>query len=309
MQPTQAYEVVSVKADRTKSGDPMWRCTTKTGESVNVFQHRNPMKDTFRYVHSAGYGELFAAMKQGQIMTWRNHPIRIEMYKDGEWFTLSGVSRRPADAVPDPVFEPDAAKQREKAIRWAQAVVGGMAFVVFDTETTGVGIDDEIISLGFIIPESELTYHSYIRPTTFDKLSANAVAVNGITPDLLASAPTFAEFWTGYTPDVWKTFHVEHLLETMLWVGYNIQFDMRMLERACQMSGIRPPFTIGLVDVMQIVAEYRGEWDAESQRWKVCTLSEAAALFGIENGDAHDALADCTMTLKVLEAIAGSELR
>ena len=81
-------------------------------------------------------------------------------------------------------------------------------------------------------------------------------------------------------------------------VGYNIWYDLNMLIAA----GADIPLTVHTCDVM---AEYK----ARHGYTKWIKLTEAAEHYGIRTDGAHDAAADCRMTLEVLKAMTGGRRR
>ena len=67
--------------------------------------------------------------------------------------------------------------------------------VVFDVETTGLDSSkDEILQFSAINGAGEVLLITYVRPI-FHERWPEAERINGITPDMVANAPTFAEVW------------------------------------------------------------------------------------------------------------------
>ena len=87
-------------------------------------------------------------------------------------------------------------KITEGKIRLAQASklpaipykLKGARIIVFDTETTGVTEDDEIIQLSIIDGNGKTLINEYVHPY-WKKDWAAAARVNGITPEMVKDAP------------------------------------------------------------------------------------------------------------------------
>lgn len=288
--------VISIRADVTKNGNTFYRCHTAEGIQFNVFQSSTLARDTFLVLYNAGYGAELLAMKPGQVIGWREWPIAVTVVEDGQFFKLASAGKRPLDAMPDSTPQaPDRALQALKAQKVARHTLN-WPFVVLDTETTGTGHDDQIISIAALSHIGERR-HYLVRPTSLSLLSDAAIAVHGITRERLAQEHTLAEL----EPEL--RFFLEDRGPFMA-VGYNVGFDIRMIERACQIARIEPFACAWTLDVMALYAEYRGCWSDEFQRWEVVTLSDAAKSFGLSAEGAHDALVDVEMTYDILEAIA-----
>jgi uncharacterized protein YprB with RNaseH-like and TPR domain len=153
MEPT--HFIVHMTAGRTKnSNSQMWRCITHDNERVNVFSHADPTRNTYLLFQEAGYVEM-EMMADNEQMGWKNHPIGVVLGKsaDGKWWEVKHVAKRPDGATPDPIYIPDLAWYRMKAIVQAQALLQpnprSQKAMFLDTETTGLGPDAEIIAIEF----------------------------------------------------------------------------------------------------------------------------------------------------------------
>ena len=166
--------------------------------------------------------------------------------------------------------------------------------LVLDTETTGLSDDAEICEISIIADNGASLINTLIR--TEQPITAEATAINGITDEMLAEAPTFPEVYA----------RLRQIIGHRKVVIYNAQFDHRMMEQVCQRHHLPP-----LLDAKQChclmldYADFHGEWDPRRQSFKWPKLTAACEQMGIEwDGTAHRAPADTHMTLALMRAMA-----
>ena len=279
------HEVVLVEGAMTKNGSAYVRCTTKDGQRVNAFGKGRGL-DLFE---DAGY--VFDDLTDGKRQVWKTHPIGVHLILTGAWWELFDVATKPEGAAPDVEYVPNLAWYREKAINEARKAL--QRAVWFDTETTGVDAQAEIISIAILDYLGE-EWRSFVRPINLDAVAATT-HIHGITAEELIGAPSFAEIYEDLD-DLMPSWYE--------WAGYNVGFDARMIEQACMQHGLNAFLCPMLVDVMLIYSQFAGLWDAERQRWGQVKLREACEVCGIELLDAHDALADIRATRELARYIA-----
>jgi DNA polymerase III epsilon subunit-like protein len=170
-------------------------------------------------------------------------------------------------------------------------------FLVLDTETTGLGSRDEIVQLAIVNKAGQVLFDSLIKPTC--AISPGAAAVHGISNLMLEHAPTIL--------DVHQQLH--QLLDSQDIVVYNAPFDRPKLARTCLAREAGDLSTLGRWhDAMQPYAEHWGAWSNWHQSYTWQSLTNACAQQGIEvREDAHSAVADCLMTLALIEKLATAE--
>ena len=295
------HRITSMSRGSTRnSSSPMWRCVTSDGERVNIFKHVDPVKNSYALFANAGYAAVLDAMVDGEERTWKQRPIGVTLIKDGQWWNVLAVQPS-ADVEPDPPAKPNHRLYRNRAISHAYALTGlaTAAIVFWDTETTGTGTgtDDEIISFAAVNQFGEKLYSTRIQPLNLDRV-AIATHVHGITADELRHQPLF--------PEVYQV--IRRMLSDSLWVIYNAEFDVRMLEQDCMRHGLDPLPSVGVNCAMQLFAEFHGEWNYTHQRWQSKSLAYAAAFMHVSQADAHDALADARTTQALLEAVASQPM-
>lgn len=178
---------------------------------------------------------------------------------------------------------------KQRAKRWIRK-----NYVIVDTETTGLGRDARIVEIAIIDCTGRTLLNTLVKPMC--EIPAEATAIHGITNEMVADAPIWAELM----PEVSE-------LIGDLWIAYNAKFDDRMIE---QSSSHIPecdfPILMGSPEcAMELYAEFNGEWDDFRRKYKWKKLAEAAIALNVyQPGTPHRALYDCQLTLGVLLGIA-----
>ena len=167
-----------------------------------------------------------------------------------------------------------------------------------DTETTGLHAGAEIVELSVIDRDGQPVLDTLIRPE--QPIPAALTRIHGIDNAMVASAPRW--------PDVHE--QLLALIEDRLLVIYNAEFDLRMLNQVSTQHRLPWPAVQERVGTQTRLAnttvvhcamlEYSRFYG--SHRWQ--SLSKACEQQGIAVTGAHRALADCRMTLGVVQAMA-----
>lgn len=123
-----------------------------------------------------------------------------------------------------------------------------LEFVVVDVETTGLSpaFGDRVCELAIVHTQGNQersTFTTLINPGR--PISPGAAAVNGITPEMLADAPTFQDV----APQV-----VRHLTNRVF-VAHNAPFDLGFLATEFQRLGVLLPFT-HVIDTLTLARLY-----------------------------------------------------
>ena len=156
--------------------------------------------------------------------------------------------------------------------------------VVVDTETTGLdGKTDEILQFSACDGEGKVLINTYLRPVRHTEWP-EAGAVNGITPEMVADAPTLEEM----------SGRIKAVLESAkTLIGYNTPFDLGFVS-----SFFMPAKDVRVIDVMLDCARRYGELDDYHECYKWQKLVNAARYYGYEF-KAHDSMNDVFATLFV----------
>lgn len=119
-----------------------------------------------------------------------------------------------------------------------------MRYVAFDVETPNYA-NDRMSAIGVVVIEDDRIierYYSLVQPEThFDPFN---IALTGITPEAVATAPTFAQLWP----------QLRRLFEQGVLLAHNAPFDMAVLSKCLRY--------------------YQIDWRAETQYLCTCRLAK-----------------------------------
>lgn len=186
----------------------------------------------------------------------------------------------------------------EDVIQWARALMKLSEFYVFDTETTGFAPEGEVIQIGIADNQGRIWMDQLVKP---QRPIENSF-IHGITDALVADAPTFSEVYP----------RVRELLEGKVVVGYNINFDMGILDCDCDRLGLERIRPAVLHCAMDTYAVYNGEWSEYHGNYRWVKLGQALSGFGLSHEalglTAHSAISDVLATLELVKRLAALPL-
>ena len=163
-------------------------------------------------------------------------------------------------------------------------------FICFDTETTGIDSDAEILSLAIVDQDNNVLFNERFKPIAHTSWDA-AQAVHGISPEDVKECLSIYK----YRKEIEEIFSQYELI-----VGYNIDYDFRMLEHDLLID-FRDNKIIH--DVMHLFAPIYGE-KGYYGRYKWKKLEVCANYYNYEF-NAHDALEDVKATIYCYKKIKG----
>jgi DNA polymerase-3 subunit epsilon len=180
-------------------------------------------------------------------------------------------------------------KHSAKLAELEDATLGELSYTVIDTETTGLNPSegDEIIALGAV----RIVNGRILRRENFDYLinpcrtiSEAAVAIHGISPEMVRGMPTIDQ--------VLPRFY--RFVEDTVIVGHNVAFDMRFLTLKEAQTGVK--FTHPVLDTLLLAYLVHPNQEAQS-------LEAIAQRFGIVATGRHTALGDALTTAEIFLAL------
>jgi DNA polymerase III epsilon subunit family exonuclease len=155
--------------------------------------------------------------------------------------------------------------------------------VVVDVETTGLSprYGDRVVEIGLVRAEGgvEATFQSLVNPCY--PISPGAMAVHGITQEMVESAPAFGEL----AETIWP------ILDGAILVAHNAPFDLSFLNAERDELGL-PPLRNRVIDTLALARRH-----FQFPRNGLGVIAEA---LGIPAPVQHRALADARTTLQVL---------
>jgi DNA polymerase-3 subunit epsilon len=183
-------------------------------------------------------------------------------------------------------------KAHNDATQWARDLLtkDKNDWVILDTETTGLGHNDEIIQLSIINGAGEsLISNQLVKPTC--PISEGAHAVHGISAEALVSAPAFTELMPA----------IQGALYGKALVIYNASYDIRIITQSLLAHGVNIMYfelasTLGVNNITALWnnTAWFGEWNDYRGSFKWQRLPA---------GD-HSSLGDCRSTLALIHKMA-----
>jgi DNA polymerase-3 subunit epsilon len=184
-------------------------------------------------------------------------------------------------------------QHRNEAIKWAQNVLATPnAWVILDTETTGIGKDDVVIQIGIIDLYKNTLIDSLVRPTKKKSIPIEATSIHGITMDMLLSAPTLSEMLN----------HLMTITRQKKTIIYNAGFDIRLLNQTIYQDNIhisKGKLIMNYECAMTYYAQFVGQWSDYHQNYVYQKLPSSE----------HNAIGDCKATLDIIKMMAGTKMK
>lgn len=183
--------------------------------------------------------------------------------------------------------EKAAAKRQRELDRIGESLPEGEDFVILDSETTGLGDDDEIIELTVISSSGEVLLDTLLKPRK--RVPAEATAIHGISNAHLKHAPTIEQVLARLCA----------ITRDKNIVAYNAGFDKRLLQQSLEKAGCETPRRKWICAMKAYIHKRHLE------RWP--KLVNAAKYVGFPTDHAHRAISDCFMTLAVIHYVQTGE--
>jgi DNA polymerase III subunit epsilon len=180
---------------------------------------------------------------------------------------------------------------RIAAVEWARGILAREDVVVLDTETTGLGSDDEAIEVAVCSIDRQPIIDTLVYSNR--KIHPRAQAVHGIYAADLVNAPRFSEIY-----DRLREIYTDRII-----VGWNIGFDLIKVTHTCKVAGLPDLATISrfhdgcpqFQDAMLHHANWYGEY--QNGKYRKQKL----------NGG-HRAMGDCLAVIDCIEQMAADSI-
>jgi DNA polymerase III epsilon subunit-like protein len=243
------------------------------------------------------------ALNEPPIQEWRLRTVEPAKRLTGPDAPSYSVALEEGDSFasdfvpPDPPdwegVEADLEKDKAAAVEWARDLLAIGDFVIVDTETTGFDAHDEVIQIGVVDQDGKVLLETLIKPGQ----SIKNHLYHGITDEMVNDAPSF--------PEIFEKLQAAFKGKKVL--AYNWDYDSKMINQMCRKHEL-PVWGDDGECVMEMYAQFNGEWDIYhgNYRWK--KLRDALAALGLKHEDfgekEHDACTDARATLAVIKKMA-----
>ena len=176
----------------------------------------------------------------------------------------------------------------------ARQVLASDMVVYLDTETTGLGSDDEVVEISVVDAAGAVLFDSLVRPTK--PIPPGATGVHGISDADVAAAPAFDEILPA----------LAGALAGKVVVIYNRAFDLRLLRQSARARGVE--LELGAAKywcAMEAYAVYYGAWNDYHGSYTWQQLGNAMRQLKLAlPAELHRARADAECTRLVVQAMA-----
>jgi DNA polymerase-3 subunit epsilon len=173
---------------------------------------------------------------------------------------------------------------------WARWMLAQPHLAILDTETTGLKVGCEVVSVAAVDRDGATLLDLRVRPVY--PVPLETMRYHGIRNLDLAFAPSFAEVYP----------QIAGLFRTHVVVIYNAEYDVNRLTDSARLHGL-PRFELRPFRcAMEAYAAYWGNWSDYFQSYKWQKLAVAAERMGYTYHE-HIALEDCRATLAVMRGM------
>ncbi|WP_162932893.1 3'-5' exonuclease [Brevibacillus laterosporus] len=159
-----------------------------------------------------------------------------------------------------------------------------------DTETTGLGNDDEIIEITVVDLDGRVLLDTLVKPTV--PIQQESFEVHGIIEKDVAEAPTFAEIAN----------QLQQVIAGKTVLIYNDSFDNRMVYQSAKKYGLE--ISLKSNCVMETYAKYYGSFKDNDRSFRRIKLTDASIAEGVNECQTHRAGGDCHLVRGLINSIS-----
>ena len=270
----------------------MWICSLDSGATLFIFDDsdfdsnykiRQAMADS-------RIGDVYLLNPPVPVATVENHSGYLKLM-DIE-YTPSLIVTRHELPYENKSFQEMA---RNSALLQFETIGNSDKVVCFDAETTGLDTQfDEFVSFGCYSAVD--SHYTLIQPTEAGlvRMKSNGVSdIHHIYPKDLETAPTFTEVYR----DLYDR------LESKLWLVYNANFDVSMLDSLCDRHMLPHIPRLGVHCAMKLFAQLQAEPNDKKNMWLSHKLEKACTMYDVHLDNAHNALSDATATYELINRV------
>jgi DNA polymerase-3 subunit epsilon len=188
-----------------------------------------------------------------------------------------------------PTFD-ELAEYKSRASEWAQERLADQNTVIIDVESTGLlhqDPDTEIVQISIMNIQGRPLFSMLLKPSK--PMRDEVIEIHKISNEQIQDQPIF--------PQIAKM--IAFVLENKHVVCYNADFDVKLLWHLFKKYDQKLPKIAGSSCCMDRYSEWCGEWSAKKDGFKWQKLP------ALGYGMAHDALTDCSSTLRLMQKMAG----
>ncbi len=192
--------------------------------------------------------------------------------------------------LPNPLPLHPQPDDRDIIIDWARGLLSAKDFVILDTETTGLGLTDEVVQIGIVDADGRALIDTLVKPEKTRRMPKKAQEVHGISMKMLKNAPTFFELF----PQLMSSIAGRWV------VCYNDAYDMRLLEQTADKYGLSKRgcnLHLRSKCAMAAYSQFIGERSKFAGNYAWQRLPR-------RNEQSHKAVDDCLLTLDLLRELA-----
>lgn len=169
-------------------------------------------------------------------------------------------------------------------------------FLVLDTETTALDHTGEVCQIAIIDSAGKVLLDTLVKPMR--PIPASASRIHDIYDEDVKDAPGWIDIAS----------QVKDILSNRNVIIYNADYDTRIIYQTAKAAKtFYPQHEINWHCAMLAYAEFWGDWNDYHGNYRWQSLVAACSQQGIEVVNAHNALADCQMTLALVRKMIEKE--
>ena len=176
---------------------------------------------------------------------------------------------------------------RDSARCWAQDLLTRSNWVILDTETTGLDGTAQAIQIAVVQPDGSPALDTLVRP--IGRIPRDAIAIHGITDEMVAGAPTYPEIHP----------LLQDVVRGRTIIAYNAAFDRRILQQTARLHRVAA-LEATWQCAMEQYARFVGQWSGQHGGYAWQKLPRRPEQIGRK----HQALDDCRITLDLIQRMA-----